>query len=131
MESRFQVCKYLLFLNLEKFWIVINIDSVFDDNIPLNSIICSKYLILGNVLKWKNITINCIEDEINNKEYQCYKKYLLSYNKLTCRVCGDNYYLINNEIKNNNTYFNCYKKVNGYYLNKDTDDAAFQPYYSK
>ena len=99
MESRFQVCKSLLFVNLEKFWIVINIDSVFDDNIPLNSIICSKYLILGNILKGKNITINWIEDEINNKEYQCYKKYLLYYNKFTCIVCGDNYYLIYNDKK--------------------------------
>ena len=53
------------------------------------------------------------------------------YNKFTCRICCDNYYLINNDTKNNNTYFNCYKKVNGYFLNKDSDDAVFKPCYSK
>ena len=131
MNYMFQVCKSLQFINLEKFRIDINVYYVFDNNIPTNSIICSKYLIWGNLLKGENITINCFKDEINNKENQCFKRYLRYNNKFTCSICGDNYYLIYNDSKNNNTYFNCYKTINGYYLNKDTEDAAFKPCYSK
>ena len=76
MNNTFQVCKSLLFVNLEKFGIDNGYNDVFDNNIPWSTIICSKYLNWGNILKGKNITINCIEDETNNKEYQCYKKYL-------------------------------------------------------
>ena len=128
LKKMFELCSSLGFMNLENFdkgnnYIGLSITS--------NIILCSKYYSWGNeVYIGKNLTINCIEDEINIKENRCYYNFHnIRYNRFICNVCGYNYYQKYNDTNNNMSYSNCYNKVNGYYLNKEAE-PIFKPCYS-
>ena len=127
ISGTFRLCSSLQFINLENF----DKRDFYIQTFTTNIIICSNYYSWGNVIFYgKNLTINCIEDEINNKEKRCFNNYeiTINNNKFVCKVCGDNYYQIYKDINNNRTYSNCYNKVNGYYLNKE-NNLIFKPCY--
>ena len=70
--------------------------------------------------------INCNDDNNNNIEHKCYKKNSnLIDNNHYCIKCGKNYYIKNNDILNNNTYINCYKAPNGFYIDSN-EEYPFQ-----
>ena len=48
-------------------------------------------------------------------------------NKNLCTKCNNNYYEIENDPSNIEEYINCYKKIKGYYLDKN--DSLFKKCY--
>ena len=75
--------------------------------------------------------INCNDDNNNNIEHKCYKKNSnLIDNNHYCIKCGKNYYIKNNDILNNNTYINCYKAPNGFYIDSNEEYPSPKPCYS-
>ena len=116
---------------------LVNLENFDTNNLNLglnyfssNIIICSKYYRWGNILvNRKNLTVNCIENEISHYEKRCFREYTNKYNRFICNICGDNYYQIYNDTKNNVTHLYCYKSVDGFYLNEEKD-PIFKPCYS-
>ena len=109
-----------------------NLEYIFVDNTIISSvfyaefkeILPDKLMICGNNRYIKSnldvcdIFINCVNENNGIIRYQCYKECSENefQNKNPCRRCGNNYYKILNNEKDNNTYIYCYESPEGFYL---------------
>ena len=109
-EYIFDKCPSLEYINLENATIESEDNYYYEyifNRINDNILLYSNNYKWNEILNGSNITINCN----NNKEYQCFKKNLNKpYYKDICKKCGENYFQIFNDTKNNNSYIYCYQK---------------------
>ena len=130
IKSMFHYCESLEFINLENYHIVYiyGYSNYFFYKNSKNLILCTQDYKLIRDLNGYNITINCYKKENNEfSKNSCYKSSSTEiYNKYACKICGNNYYQIYNDIKKNNSYIICYEVIDGYYLNH----SIFKPCFS-
>ena len=81
-----------------------------------NFIICTEDKNWENILSQK-AEVNCVNI---NYAYKCFMNNNegLNNNKYICNNCGKNFYKIDNDQNNNNSYINCYYNPEGYYLDE-------------
>ena len=84
---------------------------------------------------YENCSNGYILDDNNNKTDKCkceLEKCLtcpqVALNKNLCTLCNNKYYRKENDPSNIGEYFNCYKKIEGYYLDKD--ESLFKKCYN-
>ena len=64
-----------------------------------------------------NISVNCVD---NSYTYNCYMNdSWVKNNKYICENCGKNYFMKENDSKNNDSFINCYEQLEGYFLDKN------------
>ena len=117
MDALFYGCSSLAFIDLENS--IINLDSVgfIFDEIYHNIIVCSKSEKWKELLSGYDIYINCNNNETDNQGHKCYKKSSDGeYNKYISKKCGNNFYQVYSDTQNNNSYINCYKIDDGFFL---------------
>ena len=100
-----------------------------ENNSYCNSCLNDKFLYFGNCLTTCNN--GYIDDNYGNKICKCFNnkcyKCSIESNKLDlCISCNEGYYPKIDDISNNNSFIDCYKDLDGYYLDNDT----FKPCYS-
>ena len=67
----------------------------------------------------KTICNNISKDDLfEEKIFECFSRY-------HCGLCGENFFRIYKDKKNNNSYSNCYKFPSGYYL--DLNNSIYKP----
>ena len=81
---------------------------------------------------YKNCPKGIIDLSKQNKECKCELDKCLtctsvSLKKGLCTKCNDEYYQMENDVSNMGEYINCYKNINGYYL--DRNDTLFKKCY--
>ena len=124
-DDMFKSCNSLEYINLENTKFDDNLYSLITGLISNKLIICSRYNKFSQNSQLKEF-INCnINNNAISNDYKCYKKTSNSqtYN---CEKCGNNYYKIENDPKNTNSYLNCYQSAIGYYR----DNSIFKSCYS-
>ena len=91
-----------------------------------NIIICSENDDWENVFTNEKYKITCINNSYENINYnKNLKCYSLNKTKLSCELCGNNFYRKYNDSKDTNISFNCYDSPDGYYL----EDNLYKPCY--
>ena len=147
LHSMFSGCKKLEYININYFNdSLASFSNIFRD-VPENVIVCIlsendfNKKIFSELKKKKCYTIDCSDDwkanqkKVINKainECECDFDSCLScpnlYENISiCTNCKIDYYKIENGNSYNGEYFNCYKEINGYYLDKK--DSLFKKCY--
>ena len=85
----------------------------------------------NNLINQKNLVINCINNLFDasniNYKYTGYFKTLINNNN-KCSFCGSDYYKKEYDSAKTNSYYNCHKELEGYYL--DNNELLYKLCYS-
>ena len=102
-----------------------------EGNTNCNSCKNDKYLYFGNCVSY--CTYGFKTDELGNKVCKCTsddkcKECTKESSELNlCTICNDGFYKKLNDERNQDSYINCYKNLEGYYL--DVENSIYKPCY--
>ena len=125
-------CSELKYLNLKSAELNTDFIELIKNLLSSNILVC-----LDNKLNQNLLRINChnidniIISNNNETELKCYmNNSMLEFNtKFICGICGQNYFMKNNDLNDiNNSYINCYDSPKGYYL--DENDYLYKLCYN-
>ena len=110
-------------------------------NLPeINNTNCLSCLSPDKYLQFGNCVLNCTNGYYNDENdnsikvckcdlKKCYKCTRESFKKNLCISCNEGYFPKYNEINNDNTYIDCYKSPEGYYLDIYNKEPVYKECY--
>ena len=114
----FSGCSNLEYIFIDNAMISSVFYSEFKEILPDKLMICGNNRYIKDYIDVCDLFINCVNENNGITRNQCYKECSENefQNKKPCRRCGENYYKILNNAKDNNTEIYCYQSPEGFYL---------------